>query len=186
MDVFTRPFVYIIGIFLTLVVVFNIYMAKMDNDAQSYCNDAIEEFVDKSRSSGYISPESYLTMARRVNNTGNLYELEIVHQSKTTVPLTNPDGTNVVDADGNIVSDTTYSYNSYNKEDILTILFPNDPNEDYGRYDLKNGDYLKVSLNLKEPTLAARLYSKWSGTQLKTIAGSYGGYVGSTGDAKFY
>jgi len=178
-DIFTRPVVYIVGIFLTLVVVFNIYIAKMDTNVQTYCNDVIEEFVDEVRVSGYISAESYLEMTRKLNSTGNLYDISIIHQSRFCVPKTNPDGTEIV-VDGEGKTEYTDSFYTYNKEDILQILFPE--GNEYGRYDMKHGDFIKVSLSLKEPTMGAKLYSKWTGKALKTISGTYSGYIGNMGN----
>ena len=181
-DFFTSPFMYLFGIFVSFVVVFTIYAAKLDNTIQAYVDNEVYEFVDESRASGYISPESYMELVSDIYKTGNLYDIKITHQSKASVPYTNEDGSPVY-RNGEQLKNTTMAYRTYNKEDILTVMFPNGSNNQ--RYPLKNGDYLKVSVALKEPTLAAKLYSQWTGTYMKTIQTSYGGYVGSTSDSLF-
>lgn len=145
---------------------------KMDSNAQTYCNDAIVEFVDKSRASGYISAEAYIEMMTRINNTNNLYNVSIAHQSQTLVPRT--------DDNGNELGGVAYAYNTYYKDEILDYIFADDGMNGYHNYALKNGDYLKVSFELKEPTFATRLVTFFSPHTPKTIYGSYGGYVGST------
>ena len=158
------------AIFVTFVVVAVIYLAKMDYDAQTICNDAVQEFVDKSRASGYISADSYMLMMDRINGTGNLYNVTILHQSRNTSPL--------VDDDGNVVDNSfIYSYTPYNKDDILSYMFTSSGTTQ--NWSLKNGDYLKISYSLKNPTFASKMYSFWTTHEYKTIHGSYGGYVGS-------
>lgn len=145
---------------------------KMDSNAQTYCNDAIVEFVDKSRASGYISAEAYIEMMTRINDTNNLYNVSIMHQSKTLVPFT--------DENGNALGGVTSAYNAYYKDDILDYIFSDDGMDGYHNYALKNGDYLKVSFELSEPTFATKLVTMFSTHTPKTIYGAYGGYVGST------
>ena len=171
MDV-ARPFVFIFlmafGTFLTVT----IFFTKMDQNVQAYAADAIEEFVDDACTSGYISPTSYLELTRRINNTGNLYNLTLIHEAKVVMPYVTEDGSEV---EGSyVVSNTTYA-----KEEILDEMFPSN-STDYYNYALKSGDYIKVSLSLKEPTMAGKLMALISGYEAKTIVYSYGAYVGST------
>ena len=158
------PIVYLCGAGITFLLVINI-MFKTDSDVQVYCDSAIHEFVDESRASGYISAENYLDMVNKMNNTLNLYDIKIVHKSKKMVPN---------DAGGYMDSYTAY----YNNE-ILSVLFP-DSTDEYVNYPLKNGDYLQVSYQLKEPTITAKLMLMIQTHSVKSIHGSYGAYVGST------
>ena len=57
-------------------------------------------------------------------------------------------------------------------------MFPETGTEDHS-YPQKNGDYLQISITLKNPTLGAQLASAVTATPVKTIAITYGGYVGS-------
>lgn len=171
-DEITTPITYVIGFFTMFVAVVLIFSSKLDDNAQTYCNDAIQEFVDQSRASGYISPEAYLQMMRKINNTGNLYDVQITHKSKTVQPYV--DGSNNV-VPGKYVN----SYNAYYKDEILEILFPNGSTGNE-IYPLKNGDSLNVSISLKEPTLGARIAYFFTRKSINTIQASYTGYVGST------
>lgn len=170
-DELITPFTFAFGIVLAFVITLCAFTVKLDMDAQSYCDDAVHEFVDTSRASGYISAEAYIDMMTKIGNTGNLYDIEIMHRSKATVPYVKEDGTEVAGKYGD-------SYNAYYKDEILSYIFP-DGNADYGNYPLKNGDYLKVTFQLREPTLGAKIMRMFSGKTYKTIKGSYGGYVGS-------
>lgn len=145
---------------------------RMDANAQTYCNDAIVEFVDQSRASGYISAEAYIEMMTRINETNNVYNVSIVHKSMTLVPNT--------DEYGNDLGGVTHAYNTYYKDEILDYIFSDDGMDGYHNYALKNGDYLKVSFEITEPTFATKLVTFFSTHTPKTIYGSYGGYVGST------
>ncbi len=166
------PITYVVGIvFIVAYAVAGLFI-KMDSNAQTYCNDAVVEFVDKSRASGYISAESYIEMMSRINNTNNLYKVSITHQSKTFVPLT--------DGNGNELGGVAEAYNTYYKDEILDYIFADDGMDGYHNYALKNGDYLKVSFELEEPTIGTRIVTFFSVHTPKTIYGTYGGYVGST------
>ena len=166
------PITYVFGLFISVFFITIIFTVKLDNDSQTYCDNAVHEFVDQSRATGYISPQAYLEMVNTMNNTGNLYDIEMVHRSTKMTPY--------VDAAGNEKKGAFVEiYDAYYKEEIVGELFPMNTSS-YGAYPLKNGDYIKVSYSLKEPTLAAKMISMISTHSLKTIYGSYGGYVGST------
>lgn len=172
-DTIAKPIGYVMGILFISFVLLSIFAGKMDQNVQTYCNDAVEEFVDDACAAGYIAPGEYLQMAERLGNTGNMYNITLVHQSKTMMPYVKSDGTIV---QGSYVQ----SYNLYRGDEILTYIFP--AGEDYRNYPLKNGDYLQVTISLKEPTLAARLARVFTKTDLKTISYSYGAYVGNMED----
>ncbi len=169
---FLTPVNYVVGIFLVAILGIGTLCLKMDSNAQSLCNDAVVEFVDKARASGYISAESYTEMMQRINATNNLYQVSFRHESKTSVPQTN-------DA-GQTTGDVVNAYNAYYQDEILGYIFEGDGSAGFHNYPLKNGDYIQVTFELKEPTLATRIVTFFSARAPKTISGSYGGYVGST------
>lgn len=166
------PINYVVGIFLVLFLGISTLCLKMDTNAQSICNDAVVEFVDKARAAGYISAESYTEMMQRINSTNNLYDVTIQHESKTPVPQTDESG----NASGKVVN----GYDAYYQDEILGYIFAGDGSDGFQNYPLKNGDYLQVTYELKEPTFATRLVTSFTTHTPKTIYGSYGGYVGST------
>lgn len=169
---FLTPVNYVVGIFLVALLGMGSLCLKMDASAQSYCNDAVEEFVDKARASGYISAESYTEMMQRINATNNIYQVSIRHESRISVPQTNDEG--------HVTGGVTNAYNAYYKDEILGYIFNDDGSSGFHNYPLKNGDYIQVTFELEEPTFATRLVTFFSARAPKTISGSYGGYVGST------
>ena len=173
MDI-SRPFVFLAGLFMMTMFICQIFFAKLDQNVQSYCSDAITNFVDDACASGYISPSSYLEMTRRINNTGNMYNLNLIHEARVLAPYVDKSGKEVKGS--YVVSNSTY-----NKEEILEEMFPSS-NKKYYNYPLNNGDHIQVTLSLKEPTMAGRIFALLSGNEIKTIGYSYGGYVGSMED----
>lgn len=165
-DYLLKPITICFGIFVTIVVIPMIYLAKMDYDMQMHCEDAIHEFVDKSRSTGYISADAYLELTRKMGETGHLYTLVIKHESYNTYPKLDESGRE-------IAGEYTEGYNAYYNNEILAALFPDDPNEPFGEWEMKNGDYLKVNFEQKDDT------NRFGFFHLKSIRGSYGGFVGS-------
>lgn len=157
-----KPISYTVGIIAMFVIPICLYAIKTDYNSQTVCDDAVQQFVDRSRASGYISYGNYNDMVSTITATGNLYDIKIYHQSKICYP-------------GN---GTTFDYNymTYTTEEILEQLFDESGN---GQYNMKNGDYLKVSYSLKEATIGAKIYSFFSSHTYKSIRGSYGGYVGA-------
>ena len=173
MDV-SRPIVYSLGILLITIFIIQVFYVKLDQNVQAYIDNAVNEFVDDTCATGYISPEKYLLMTGRINNTGNVYELTLTHEAKVVMPYVSEDGTEKIGS--YVLSNVTY-----NKQEILDEMFPiNDPF--YYNYPLNSGDNIKVTVSLIEPTPAGRIFSYFSGKEVKTIAYSYGGYVGSKED----
>lgn len=172
MDIIGKVFAFVFG---TLTIAYIIMLGpaqKMDQNAQMVVNDAIEDFVDTSCASGYISPENYTRMMKRITATKNVYNVEVTHQSKVVQPYVNPDGTTKTGA-------YVDSYNVYRDDEIIDILFP-DSTTTYNNYPMKSGDYLKVTLTLAKPTMAARIKAMITKNAYNTISYSYGSYVGSS------
>lgn len=195
MDVIGKTLAAVFGITFMALLIVLVFSTKIDQNAQTYLNNAAEEFVDNACASGYISPGAYQELMNRVGATGNLYNVNIIHQSKTIQPKVKTDSTgkSLVGSDGKAVVETgsyVQSYNTYNlfgtrdssgaliEKGILDYMFPETGTE-YHSYPLKNGDYLQISITLKNPTLGAQLASAVTATPVKTIAITYGGYVGS-------
>ena len=170
MDV-SRPIIFSFGLLIITIFTVQIFYTKLDQNVQSYVDDAVTDFVNDSCASGYISPENYLEMTRRINNTGNLYNLSMIHEAKVVMPYVSESGEEKI---GSYV----VSNNTYNLQEILDEMFPT-TDTSYYNYPLNNGDYIKVTLTLKAPTPAGRLFSMLSGQEVKTILFSYGGYVGN-------
>ncbi len=172
MDI-ARPISYMFGIFFIAFATVMIFSAKIDQNVQSYVSDAVNEFVDDCCTSGYIAPQKYMRMMSKIGSTGNLYDVDLYYQSRIAMPL--------VEESGDVVEGAYVdSYQLYNKEEVLSEMFPN--STAYVNYPMKNGDYIKVSVSLKEPTYAGKLLMFVTKTETKTIAYSYGSYVGNNED----
>lgn len=156
-----KPFLIAGAVLFMFMVPVMLYFSKADYDVQTVCDDAVHEFVDKSRASGYISANNYNQMIHEMSATGNLYDIKIVHESKICYP-----------GEDSYVS----NYYTYTTDEILSEIFDE---TGAGSYIMKNGDYLKVQYSLKEPTVAAKFYGMITTHTRKSIQGSYGGYVGA-------
>ena len=167
MDI-SRPLFYMIVIFLTSYLIVYMFTSQFDHNVQSYISDAVNEFVDDCCTSGYIAPQKYMKMMTKIGSTGNLYNVDLYYQSRVAMPLVNDSGDVV---EGAFVE----SYQLFNKEEVLGEMFPN--STQYQNFPMKNGDFVKVNVSLREPTYAGRLMSLG-----KTIAYSYGAYVGNSED----
>lgn len=165
------PITYAIGLLLAVVGVVTLFALNMDIHSQAYCDDAAHEFVDNARAAGYISATSYIEFRQRLNNTGNLYDVTISHDSKASHPMTDAAGNEI---EGRYMNGKT----SYNQNEITSYMFP-DNSDEFCNYPLKEGDYLKVSYTLKSSTFGGKLIKMWLNVNGKSISGSYGGYVGS-------
>ena len=165
-----KPFEYLAAVFFLFVVVTLIFCSKLDTDAQAYCDDAVHEFVDKSRTAGYISSNNYMEMVQKLGATGNVYDINVIHSSKVVYP-----GEQTESGAGN---DYNYNYNVHTTDEILDKLFESETQT----YQMKNGDELKVSFFLKEPTLSGKMMSFILRHSYKSIRGSYSGLVGSSGE----
>lgn len=167
------PLVYAIGLYLSFFILASIFFAKLDTNAQNYCDDAVHEFVDTARSSGYISPQSYVNMVYKMDLTGNLYDITICHESSVSYPTADENNNTQI---GSYADAGNAHYN----DEIFAVLFPENGEGDI--YKLKEGDELKVSYSVKKPTIASQFINTFTTHSVKnTIRGSYKGYVGSIG-----
>lgn len=160
-SLFFKPILIAGAILFMFIVPMMFYFAKVDYDVQTVCDDAVHEFVDKSRTSGYVSANNYNQMIHKMSATGNLYEVHIIHESKICYP-----GGSSYDS----------NYYTYTTDEILSDIFDE---TGAGTHIMKNGDYIKVQYTLKEPTIASKLFGAFSTHTRKSIKGSYGGYVGA-------
>lgn len=142
---------------------------KEEKSIQIYVDDAVTEFVDRSNAIGYISEENYLKFTQRLSNTGLLYDVEIVHYNAIALP----------DTEHASPAEYITQYEATYTEDILSSVFPDNGSD--GLYQMKNGDFLSVSLTNKTSTIGMQIYNFLVGrisNTIKTIKTTYGGYVG--------
>lgn len=156
----------IASLFFVLAICYFLITAQamaQENMSQTYLTAAVVEFVDNARSSGKITTSSYEDFCLKVDTVVPLANIEIIHQTAYAAP----------DGAGNI--DTCYY--SIVKDEILPALYSGN-----GRYDMHNGDFLKVTVYNAEPTLAEklmRLFSTGSGRSTASLYVTYSGGIGN-------
>lgn len=165
-DVLGKFVVILFGIFFIFYIPITIISLKQDTQKQTYIDDAVTEFVDNVRATGKIAPAEYEQMVERVFMAESPCTIEIFHGAKyVTVDTINP---------GKYVTGSDY----FNKQEILDVMYPD--NNTKNTYEMKNGDYIKVTVTNDEPTLGVsllRVLLPSTGTQ--AIFTSYGGFIGN-------
>lgn len=167
-DIIGKFAVIIFGIPFVFYIAIAIIALKMDNMSQTYIDNAVVEFVDNARASARITPEAYENMAYKISVAHSPCEIKIWHSAKYVNPGEESDGR--YDA-------LTYN-EDYGKEYIFSKMYPD--NYTSKDYLLKEGDYIKVTVQNETPTLGARLAGiLLPGYNKNSLFTSYGGYVGN-------
>ena len=144
-----------------------LYMAqKQDVLTQNYVSNETTKFVDSIKNTGFISASMYQEFVRKIDNTGNLYNITIEHAHLRVEPN--------VDIETNIVMDDydSYYYNTY--EEAIFEAF--DRGEDYY---FNQGDYISVKVVNRNKTLAVRImeaFYKWDIPDQQILV-TYGGMI---------
>lgn len=143
------------------------YMSiKQDSISQNYVNKETADFVNTIRNTGNITTETYNRFIKKIDTTGNLYDIEIEHQYLVVNP--------VVDENGNVTEDIRSSYSSTYEDDILKELF-----EGSGTYHMNKDDYVSVIVKNKNKTLATRIQEIFYQKEMPTvqIISTFGGII---------
>ncbi len=173
-DIIGKIMVYILAAAVMFITPATLLAQKSEQTTQVYANDAVEEFVDKARSTGLITSSSYEEMVNRLDATGVTYDIYITHTKSSVTPY--------VDESGNSKIGSCYSgTEEYHQKDIYNILYPENPTQTgITSYKLENGDFIKVVVENNTPTLANNLMRMLNPfTPDKTILISKSGYVGN-------
>lgn len=103
---------------------------------------SVTNFVNSARNKGYITPTMYDEFQRELTATGNMFDIELLHQSKKVIPVyddpTDPDTFN---------GDFDVHYDNFYTQQIMAVLFPEtpmDPTDPNRFYYLTVGDYFQV------------------------------------------
>lgn len=160
--------------FVAFLIPLLLFGIKADQTIQTYAADAVEEFINKSCATGIINPGQYEEMIDRLDSTGVVYDIYLVHSNEKVSPETNEDGSIKVN------SMITFSEEYRNKE-IFNILFGDDGSRN--SYYLNQGDYLKVVIQNRTMTFGERMSSIFFRDSTSgNIIVSRGGYVGNEVD----
>ncbi|HIS61651.1 MAG TPA: hypothetical protein IAC14_05285 [Candidatus Scybalomonas excrementigallinarum] len=160
----------VISFFLITIILFIApvyYMAiKQDSISQNYINKETADFVNTIRNTGSISKDTYNRFIKKLDATGNIYEIEIEHQHLVVNP--------VVDDNGNVTEDIASSYVSTYEDDIFKELF-----EGSGTYHFNKDDYVSVIVRNKNKTLATRVQEIVYQRELPTVqlVATFGGVI---------
>ena len=160
----------IIAFLLAAIIMFIgplLYMAqKQDAISQNYVSNETTKLVDSVKNSGFLSRNMYLDYIKKIDNTNNLYKIEIVHSHKVVVPLYDENtGVFLNDYD-------TYYTNTYQDE----IYDSFDHGEDYY---FKQGDFISVTVVNRTKTLATKVMELFYRTDIpdEEILVTYGGMI---------
>ncbi|MBS6559088.1 MAG: hypothetical protein KH355_02300 [Clostridiales bacterium] len=160
----------VISFFLITIILFIApvyYMAiKQDSISQNYINKETADFVNTIRNTGSISKDTYNRFIKKLDATGNIYEIEIEHQHLVVNP--------VVDDNGNTTEEISSSYSSTYEDDIFKELF-----EGSGTYHFNKDDYVSVIVRNKNKTLATRVQEIVYQRELPTVqlVATFGGVI---------
>lgn len=144
MDSFGRIVEIIVTAVLLFIVPLNYSAAKQDMIIQTMVGAETAYFADSVRNVGFISRAMYETYLRKLDTTGHVYEIEIIHYRKTAGQLISENGPGGYD----------YYYYGIYTEDILKEMYQESEDESYY---LKQGDYISVKIKNKDKTLFTRL-----------------------------
>lgn len=165
----------IIGIFVAVVLMFIfplMYNAqKQDMISQVYVSNETTEFINNIKNKGYITKNMYHSYVSKINGTGNLYNIEIIHSHKKIEPLYEEDT-------GEFINDyTIYYYNTY-QDEIYEVI---DQEE---TYHFSQGDFISIKVNNKNKTLATTLMQVVYKSIIPTeqIIVTYGGLIRDEAD----
>jgi hypothetical protein len=144
-----------------------LYMAqKQDAISQVYISNETTKFVDSIKNTGFLTRTMYMDYIQKIDQTNNLYKIEIAHSHKVVEPLYDEDtGTFLNDYD-------TYYTNTYQDE----ILGKFDQGEDY---NFSQGDYISVTVVNRSKTLATKLMELFYRAEIpdEQILVTYGGMI---------
>lgn len=168
-DVVGKVAAFIAASLVFFVLTTTLYAQKQDNIVQDHVTDAVHEFVDTARTSGYITKTSYDTLINRLDATQNIYKIELTHYAVKT---------NYVSSGSSSFQD---NYEAHNKTDILRALeSQNGLTTSSPRYMMNKGDYIRIEVVNMHPTLSRKLMGIFlmgskEGGQIRS---QYGGYIG--------
>lgn len=166
MDSFSK----MIAIFLAAILMYItplLYMAqKQDSISQIYIYSETSRFIDSIKNSGYVSRNMYEDFIKRIDKTGNLYEIEVTHCHRRVEPLVDIN-TNDILRDFSI-----YYYNTYADE----IFEAFDLNQDYY---FNRGDYISIKVTNRNKTTAISILESFLSRDIEDqqILVTYGGMI---------
>lgn len=166
MDAFGKVVAIFAGVILLFIAPL-LYMAqKQDSISQLYVTQETIRLTDNIRMSGVLTQNMYKDYIERIDKTGNLYNLEILHAHKRVAPAYDEITDTVLD------KVDSYFYNTYEEE----IYKAFDEGKDYY---FAQGDYISIKVVNRNKTMAGRIASSLSrgNNSEVSILVTYGGMI---------
>lgn len=162
----------IVAIFLAAILMFVFPLSAIsemnDQEALAMVQTYTTEFVDQIRAKGKITVEDYDAYIQKLNATGNSYDVNFEVQIADSNPGKKTENQQI--------GDTTY-YGVYTSQ-VQNMLNSN------GQYNLKEGDYVNVSVKNTNTTISQMIKSvlySVTGDQSYVISAQASGSVVTTG-----
>jgi hypothetical protein len=165
-----NPFSKIVAILIAAIIMFIsplLYMAqKQDIISQTYVSNETIKFIDNIKNTGVIDAKTYQAYVNKIDATGNIYDIEIVHAHKVVDPLYDVNT-------GAFLNDYDIYYTNTYSSDILATF-------DEGKeYYFSQGDYISITVKNRSKTFATKLMESFYRTDIddEQILVSYGGLI---------
>ena len=149
----------IIAIIIVIIALFIAPLISMssnnDSITQSTVYDIASEFVDDVRECGYISQERYLLFISELDNTGILYDVELIHSHSSVNPVfeTQTSGNGgAPTTTQQVVTGTSEVTDCYYTDEILRDIYSTE-----GIYRLSVGDTISITVKNRDKTIAQRI-----------------------------
>ncbi len=162
----------IIAIFLAAILMFIFPLAAIadrnDDASQMYVKTTIDGFVNSVSAKGVLTKDDYDKLVSTLASTNNSYEIQLT----VNIADVNPGKK----TNNQQIGDTTY-YSVYTTQ-ILNVL------NSTGKYQLKEGDYIKVSVKNNNHTISQMIKNVLygiTGNESYVIAASGSAVVVTTG-----
>lgn len=134
---------FVILVLTMLFIVGPVYVSyqTIDNMIYNEVRAATNEFQKEVRKDGYVDLKTYNNFLNRLNATGKVYDIKLIHTSSLIYPNSSaPEGFSIEKID-------------YGNKDIIPTIYDNQ------KYLMKYGDDFKVQASERVPSYSAMLIS---------------------------
>ncbi len=170
----------IVAIFLAAILMFIFPLMSIaernDDIAELTAQSAVTEFVDTARSTGKITLDNYNKMVKKLETTGNTYDVEI-----EVKVLDENVGKKSAWTSGQVIGENIY-YSVYTSQ-IMNYM-ASTTGEGDGVYTMKEGDIISVSVKNNNKTLSQTIrgvFYSISGSGTYQISAQSSGLVSANG-----
>lgn len=166
MNSFSKIIAILISVFLLFIAPILYLAQKQDAIILTVVEKETTDFINTVRNNGYVNRDMYQQYINKIDKTGNIYDIQICHAHKKTVPNYD-ESTNTV-----LEGYNSYFINTYQDE----IFGAFDKGEEY---DFNQGDYISITVKNRNKTMATRIMEAIYGRAMDTeqIVFAYGGMI---------